>query len=202
MENKPSSNKYIPPHKRQLLAQSAVPGLRPKIEFSYFKSVLDSIINPVKDVIEYPFGLEWIIAEERLKDLKNSPGNKYLDSEKFTAIQSSGAQYFLRIYPCGRNSAGKTQIFLHLKLGNEKNNKAEFKFSIKSSNWNHEETCFLEDKTFIFGCTIDDEIFDLSKKFIVDGKFSLKFKGTLKIKKSNSDLEILNNFKTNVLVFL
>uniref|UniRef100_A0AC35EZG4 MATH domain-containing protein n=1 Tax=Panagrolaimus sp. PS1159 TaxID=55785 RepID=A0AC35EZG4_9BILA len=180
--------KYIPPHKRQLFAQSAVPGLQKN--------------NPVKDIIEYPFGLEWIIAEERLKDLKNSPGNKYLDSEKFTAIQSSGAQYFLRIYPYGRNNAGKTQIFLHLELGNEKNVKAGFKFSVKSSNWNHAEICFLEEKTFIFGCTIDDEIFDLSKKLIVDGKFSLKFEGTLKIEKLNSDIEIVNNFKTNVLVFL
>uniref|UniRef100_A0AC34GRR5 MATH domain-containing protein n=1 Tax=Panagrolaimus sp. ES5 TaxID=591445 RepID=A0AC34GRR5_9BILA len=172
------------------------------------KCLENNKVTAEQNIIEYPFALEWTIPDRSLKALQHSTKNKYIESEKFAAIQSSDAQYFVRIYPNGNNDSnrGKTVIILYLGLGNEKEEiEAKFKFSIKSANYCYEEIRFIENEKenskIQIGCTVD-EFFDSTKKFMVAGNLILKVEGNLKIEKKNSEMEILNNFKPNVLIYL
>uniref|UniRef100_A0AC34G0J9 BTB domain-containing protein n=1 Tax=Panagrolaimus sp. ES5 TaxID=591445 RepID=A0AC34G0J9_9BILA len=152
------------------------------------------------DMIKYPFAAEWIISEYGLMAIQSlmSNNNGRLKSKEFTAIFSSGAKYYLTIYPNGNTEGnrGKTWILLNFELGNEKNVEAEWTFSINTANWSCKINYTFNGEDKEYGTTFCsvDELFDPNKKFIVDGNLTVKVEGILTIGKTESHLGTVENF--------
>ena len=128
--------------------------------------------------------MEWKISDEKLR---NAADKSTSVSSKRYKTSIPGVEYRLVIYPNGHNERNRGQVWIFL-FTNLRVNKimVDWTISIKSASYKKsEKLCYSKI------CNLPD-LFNPDKKFIVDGKMTIKLKGTLKAvdlkRKSTSEI--------------
>uniref|UniRef100_A0AC34FYZ8 BTB domain-containing protein n=1 Tax=Panagrolaimus sp. ES5 TaxID=591445 RepID=A0AC34FYZ8_9BILA len=117
--------------------------------------------------------------DDWLKSFDDFDQYGFLISDTYTVFGDSEITYFLDIFPNGNKDEreGETWIFLNINYENETSIIVESSFSIPSAKWCHQsEDIYDKNDTLGLGetCCSTYDFFDPSKKFIVDGKFTIK----------------------------
>lgn len=112
--------------------------------------------------------------------------NGRLCSKRFNVLNIPEIQCYFEIYPNGddEDSRGQVWIFLYVESGDELKVKIDGKFCVESAGYISEENYdYDEFNGWGFQICETAELFDPSKKFIVDGEFVFKCEGTLSVEK-------------------
>uniref|UniRef100_A0A914YM27 Uncharacterized protein n=1 Tax=Panagrolaimus superbus TaxID=310955 RepID=A0A914YM27_9BILA len=139
-----------------------------------------------KNEIVHPFDIECKFKKADLIDLKESE-NGFLNGKCFYAFNIPGLQYFIRICPNVDKvkHRGETWIYLYVNGSKERNITAKFTISVESANYS---------KSFNYvyqayngrgnSCCKTADFFETKNKYFVNGKVTIKIKGTLKTERS------------------
>uniref|UniRef100_A0A914Z0N3 BTB domain-containing protein n=1 Tax=Panagrolaimus superbus TaxID=310955 RepID=A0A914Z0N3_9BILA len=141
--------------------------------------------NALNTKLRCPIAIKWPIAENRLKALKDKPG-EVLSSIFFNACNIPGLQYYIKIYPNENKEtlAGQASIFLHLKYNDKLKIEANLEVKIESANYSFKYNRVAENLYLLGGrCCTTEELFDPENRFIVDGKMIIQIEGSLMVEK-------------------
>jgi hypothetical protein len=125
--------------------------------------------------------MKWPVEEEELDVLSN---DGCLQSEAIKSSTIPGLEYRLEIYPNGDNEERRNQPWIFLVLHFDKTKAINVIFTITINSASYEETTAytFDDPTESYGfqiCT-RDELFDLEKKYFVDGTMNIEVEATFK----------------------
>uniref|UniRef100_A0AC34FXC1 BTB domain-containing protein n=1 Tax=Panagrolaimus sp. ES5 TaxID=591445 RepID=A0AC34FXC1_9BILA len=160
-----------------------------------------------------PINMKWPIAENRLKELKDKPG-EFLKSDSFNVSNIPGVQYYIKIYPSDEEeeNSGNTTLWFFVEYLNEtfkieaffniaieaadldnhgefvfektNSREASFNIAIETADFdNHGEFIFEENNSRGGALCTTDELFDPENRFIVDGELIIQMYGYLMVEK-------------------
>uniref|UniRef100_A0A914QS82 BTB domain-containing protein n=1 Tax=Panagrolaimus davidi TaxID=227884 RepID=A0A914QS82_9BILA len=159
-------------------------------------------------IIFTPISMQWKIKEENLrKSIKKESNSASLCSKSMNAPSFSDVKYYLSICPNEINDKNQSETFLYLfvQTGKEKEIGIVFDFSIDSANFNC-DLQYVFEKNEGWGprlCSMKD-LFDPTKKYIVDGYLTINLNGIMMAEKnqlfeSNSKNNIQPKFNLKIL---
>uniref|UniRef100_A0AC34FAW1 BTB domain-containing protein n=1 Tax=Panagrolaimus sp. ES5 TaxID=591445 RepID=A0AC34FAW1_9BILA len=142
---------------------------------------------PSENKLYCPIEQTWTISDEKLKEIKENQTGIQIYSENEEVKVVPHVNYYLNL-EYKKLVSGSSAFFLYLHLSTSKTNsriQAKYSFFIKSENYltqfNNVFDDFGEDEDDTWGdeiCNVQ-EFFDSRRKFVVDGKFTVKMKGML-----------------------
>uniref|UniRef100_A0AC34FMJ8 BTB domain-containing protein n=1 Tax=Panagrolaimus sp. ES5 TaxID=591445 RepID=A0AC34FMJ8_9BILA len=136
-----------------------------------------------KTKLQGPIAMKWSIPEYRLRQMIYKPG-KHLRSSFFKVSNIPGVEYYLSIYPNDDDCLGGTGIYLCLRFTDKIKIEASYNFIIESANYIvKRESVYQKTNGWGVACCTPGELFDLEKRFIFDGKFTIKMDGILTVEK-------------------
>uniref|UniRef100_A0A914PE28 BTB domain-containing protein n=1 Tax=Panagrolaimus davidi TaxID=227884 RepID=A0A914PE28_9BILA len=155
-------------------------------------------------MLEFPFSIKWTISEENLRALKNSNGKQYLKSDTFTAFKFSPIPYHFELYPNRNSYENLGTVCIIFLIQCQQNVYTKYSISNDSGNYIRNFDYVLTSDIDGFGARIckTEEYFDSKKSYIVQGRFTIKIEGSLKIKNyelkwNANNLDLWNNFCGN-----
>uniref|UniRef100_A0A914Q1I6 MATH domain-containing protein n=1 Tax=Panagrolaimus davidi TaxID=227884 RepID=A0A914Q1I6_9BILA len=150
--------------------------------------------RPLISKICAPISMQWKVKEADLKSKKESSGCLY--SKRINVASFSGVKYYLAIRPkfIIDENESRTQLCLHLSMEKKKKIEAVYDFSIDSANFNCGSQ-YVYDKSKGHGLRLysTEDIFDPSKKYIVDGYLTINLNGILIAEKNQLFTSISEN---------
>uniref|UniRef100_A0AC34G618 BTB domain-containing protein n=1 Tax=Panagrolaimus sp. ES5 TaxID=591445 RepID=A0AC34G618_9BILA len=148
--------------------------------------------------ISVPISMQWKIKEDDLRAKKES-NDGYLRSKRINVSSFSDVKYYLSFYPkrVYKSEVGEktyASVNLNVELGGEEKIEAVFDFSVDSANFNKANQWIFQN-SFGYGPSFgsSDDLFDLSKGYIVDGFMTINLQGVLMVEKKQPTVLICRN---------
>uniref|UniRef100_A0AC34F9B5 BTB domain-containing protein n=1 Tax=Panagrolaimus sp. ES5 TaxID=591445 RepID=A0AC34F9B5_9BILA len=135
--------------------------------------------------IQLPFAIKWTVKESDLKAL--GPSNSGALNSKRKRLNPH-IQYHLSCYPYGTKEDSQTTVVLNLELGRSHKVSADFTLQILPNLFSENVSHFFE-KTGTHACFIcsSEELFNVEKKYFVDGEMTIYLHGILKYQETQME---------------
>uniref|UniRef100_A0AC35GXH7 BTB domain-containing protein n=1 Tax=Panagrolaimus sp. PS1159 TaxID=55785 RepID=A0AC35GXH7_9BILA len=140
-------------------------------------------------ITEVPISVRWKIPNEKLLAESQKEEEWFIESEKFSFKELPSVSYSIKITSKMHEDRRLLVLFLILKMENQLNMNVSYKLSIPTANYvgiNAEEK---DEGMHVYGTYIGEanEIFDLTRNYIVNDCMIITMKATLSVEKAKTN---------------